>query len=124
MKFAIVATTAASMAILALGGCTTIAAGIANVAATVTSSTPMQVTTLGEAIQASDLLTKAADVAVNTGKLNKATLQEINALSDGLHAALVNLEAANAAGKNLDFAAFNAALSAYNAYLTANAVPH
>lgn len=109
---------------LSLSGCVGLAAGVANIAATVTSSTPQQVTTLGDAIQASTLLTRAVDLAVNTGKLPKPVLLEINALSDGLHAALISLESDNAAGKNLDFAAFNAALKAYNAYLTANAIAH
>jgi hypothetical protein len=109
---------------ISLSGCANIAAGVTNIAATVAGSTPQQATTLAQAIQIADLVTKATDVAVNTGKLSRATLEEINALNDGVHAAIVNLEAANASGQSLNFAAFNAALQAFNAYTTANAVAH
>lgn len=109
---------------LSLTGCVSLASGIANIAASVTSSTPSQVTTLSEAIQTATLATRAADVAVNTGKLSHATIIEINSLSDAIHAALGDLETANSQGKSLTFSSFNAALSAWNAYTTANAVPH
>lgn len=122
MKRALIALTLA--AALGLGGCANLAAGLANVATSLSSSTPSQVTSLAEAQQAATLVTKGADAAVTSGKLNRATLLEINALSDGIHAAMGDLEAANAAGKSIDFAAFNAALSAYNSYMTANAISH
>lgn len=111
-------------AMIGLSGCTTVASGVANIAATVAGSTPQQATTLSQAVQTATLVTKAADLAVNTGKLSHATLLELNSLSDGVHAALTNLEAANSAGQSLNFASFNAALSAWNAYTTANGISH
>ena len=107
-----------------LSGCAQLAAGAANIAATVTGSTPHQVKTLAEAEQTATLVTKAVDLAVNTGKLPRATLVELNSLSDGLHAALGALQQANANGQALNFAAFNAALAAYNAYTTSQGIAH
>ena len=115
---------AAGVAAFSMSGCVGLASFATNVATSLSSSTPSQVTTLAEAEQAATLVTKAADVAVNTGKLNTGTLKEINALSDAVHAAIDDLEAANANGKSLNYAAFNAALKAYNAFMTSSAIPH
>jgi outer membrane lipoprotein SlyB len=115
-RFAIVAICLA----FSMSGCANIAAGLSNVAATVAGASPTQATTLGQAEQLATVATDAADVAVNTGKLPVATLKELAALNAAVHAAVTDLEAANAAGQSLNFAAFNAALQAFNAYKTAN----
>ena len=70
------------------------------------------------------LATKAADLYVTTGHPSRAVLIQIKSLSDGLHAALVTLERANADGKSLTFASFNAALQAFNAYATSAGIKH
>ena len=49
---------------------------------------------------------------------------QISAYNDSLHAALVDLEAEQAKGHNLDFAAFNAALAAYNKYMSSEGIAH
>ena len=107
-----------------LAGCTTVASTVASIATDLSSSTSSQVTTLSEAIQAATLVTKAADTAVKTGKLDKSTLIEIRSLSNALHTALGDLEIANAQGKSLDYAAFNAALDAWNSYSTTKGIAH
>lgn len=81
-----------------------------------TNQTASQVTTLADAEQAATLATKAVDVYVNSTTPDRATLTELKALNDGVHAALDNLLAAQAAGGSLTFASFNAALSAFDAY--------
>ena len=111
------------VAVFALSGCTTIASDVASVAQSLSSSTPSQVTTLADAVSAATLVTQAADIAVKSGKLDRATLLEVEGLNNAIHVALFNLEAANAAGQGLDFAAFNAALSAWNSYATVEGIP-
>lgn len=108
-----------------LGGCTSLASGVATIATSLSSSSPSQANTLAGAEQAATLLTQAADVYVNSGvKISRAQLQEILLLSDAVHTALGTLERANAAGQSLDYAAFNAALSAYQSYATNENIPH
>ena len=109
---------------LSLGGCTTVASEISTIATNLSSSSSSDVTTLSDAILAATVVTKATDVAVQTGKLDKGTLTQIKALNNGLHAALTDLENANAQGKSLSFAAFNAALDAWNAYATVKGIDH
>lgn len=109
---------------VAAAGCANTLAGIglnaastaADVAASAVGPIPNQVSDLSTAIRVADLVTKGADVIVNNVKLTRDQLTQLNAGSDGLHAALTKLEADNAANKGLDFSAFNAALAAYNAY--------
>jgi hypothetical protein len=97
-------------------GCTSLAQFAATTATNMSSSTPAQAT------QAATLVTKAVDIAVNTGKLDRATLIELDALNEGVHAAWLNLKAANDSGHSLVFASFNAALDAFRAYATTKGV--
>lgn len=117
--------TAALLCVPLLTGCTSIASMVSSVATSLSSSTPTQVTTLADAVQAATLVTQATDTYINSGvTISKAQLQEIAMLSDALHTALDALEAANAAGKSLDYAAFNAALEAYESYATNEGISH
>jgi hypothetical protein len=105
-----------------LANCTTVASGLSSVATSLSSSTPAQVTTLAQAVQAADLITKAVDVYVKTGNPNVATLKELQALSNAVNAALVSLNTAAQNGQSLVYDSFNAALSAFTAYSTASGV--
>ena len=107
---------------LALGGCTSTAEFFSNAATELSSSTPSQVTTLADAVSAATIVTNAADVAVQTGKLDRGTLIEIQALNEALHTALTVLETANSKGESLDYAAFNAALQAWDSYAVAKGI--
>lgn len=112
------------LAAISLGGCSTLAAlsGASTTAAVIAGPTPGQATTLADAILVADAATKGVKFAVDTVKLPPSTLTQLSALSDGVHAALSDLEQANAAGQALDFAAFNAAVAAYNAYAVAHGI--
>jgi hypothetical protein len=103
-----------------IGGCST----VANLAVAASSSTPTQVNTLADALQAATLATNAVDAYVNIGNPTRATLLELQTLNNGLHTALTTLQAANAAGQSLAMASFNAALQAFNAYSTSAGVKH
>ncbi len=107
-----------------LGGCTTVASSVASVATSLSSSSPTQVTTFADATLAATAATNFADAAVASGKLDKGTLVQIRALNEGVHSAWVDLSNANAAGKSLSFASFNAALDAWNAYATVKGISH
>ena len=107
---------------LMLGGCTSVAEFASHAAASLSSSTPSQVATLADAVNAATLVTKAADLAVQTGKLDRPTLIEIRALNEAVHTALNALETANAQGKSLDYSAFNAALQAWDAYAVSKGI--
>ena len=107
----------------ALGGCTTIASGLDTLATDLSSSSPTQVTTYYDATAAADLATKTVDLAVKTMKFNRATLTELQSLNDSLHTAWLVLKAANDANQSLDYAAFNAALAAYQSYRVSQAIP-
>jgi hypothetical protein len=100
----------------ALSGCATLQANLAG-------STTAQVTTLAEAEQAATLVTEAADGWAVVTYMSAAQLTQIQALSSAVHAALDNLEAANAAGQSLVFASFNSALAAFNSYEAATVSP-
>lgn len=106
----------ACVAALALAGCGTLASGAASVAATVAGPSPTQATTLGQAEQLATVATDLTKAYVDTASLSLAQLQQINALNDGLHTAITSLETANSQGQALSFAAFNAALAAFNSY--------
>lgn len=103
---------------LMTSGCTPLASLTATAATKLSSSTPSQVTTLGDADLAADLLVQGGKVAVDTGKLSSGQLTELQALRAGVRKALDELHAANSANESLNFAAFNAALDAYRAYTT------
>lgn len=107
---------------LGLGGCAGFAQFVATTATDMSSSTPREVTTYAQATQAATLVTKAATLAVQVGKFDRATLVQLNALNEGVHAAWLSLKADNASGKSLTFGAFNAALDAFRAYATAKGV--
>ena len=101
---------------LLVGGCASTASFVTGVATEFSQSTPSQVTTLAEAYRAAALVASAADVAVLTGRLDRSELNEVQALRASVRAAMDVLGDANAAGKSLDFAVFNGALAAWNAY--------
>lgn len=108
-----------------LGGCASVASFVASSATSLSSATPSQVTTLAEAVQAADLVTKGVDVYITSGApITKGQLQQVQIMNNVLHGALGDLLAANAAGKSLDYAAFNAALNAYQAYATTVGISH
>jgi len=110
--------------VLPLAGCTTIAQWTANTAQSLSSSTPTQVSTFATAVLAADGVTKAADIAVNTGTLDRPTLQQISQISDAVHDAFTHLKAANDAHESLNFAALNEALRQWNAYTTSKGITH
>lgn len=109
---------------LALGACAGTAQLVSNVATSLSTATPKQAATLAEALQVATLTTQAVDLYVTTASPSRATLVELQTLNEAVHTALVNLQAANAAGQSLAFAAFNEALSAFSAYATAKGVVH
>ena len=111
-------------ATLALGGCATIASGLATVATEISSSTPTQVRTLADAERVATLVTRAVTIAVNTGQLSKAQLVQIRTLSNGVYAALSDLHQTQREGGSLAYGAFNAALDAFNAYATKQGIAH
>jgi len=122
MKIRVLALAGAISTALLVAGCQTVASDVSTAASYLSGSSTSQVTTLADAQTAAKLATDTVDLAVNTGKLDVATLKELKALSDGVHAALDNLEATNAAGGNLVYGSFNAALAAFNAYKTAQGI--
>lgn len=101
-----------------MGGCADLASFTANTATYLSSATPAQATTLQEAVTAADLVTRLTKTAVDTNRLDRGTLVELQALRAGVRAALDTLIAADAAGHALDMSAFNAALEAWRAYAT------
>lgn len=107
-----------ALALLVAPACST----VANLATSLSSSSVAQVNTLGDALQAATLVTRAVDLYVTTGHPDRGTLVELKALNEGLHTSLMDLQAANTRGQSLNFAAFNAALDAYNAYATLKGV--
>lgn len=109
---------------LALGGCASIAQFVISVAQSFSSSTPSQVSTLAAAVQADTLIATAIDAYVKTGTPTRAILLELQMIQKSLEAALVDLEAANTAGQSLDFAAFNAAISAWNSFASSEGISH
>jgi hypothetical protein len=108
---------------LSSAACTDLASGVAGLATDLSSSTPAQVTTYGEATAAATLATRTVDLAVTTLTLNKATLTELNSLNEAVHTAWLQLKAANDAGQSLSFASFNAALAAYQSYRVSQGIP-
>lgn len=108
---------------LSVGACADLSAFAANTATSLSTASPDQATTYGDATAAADLATKTVDLAVRTGTLNRATLLELQSLNDALHAAWLQLKDANDKGQSLSFAAFNAALAAYQSYRTSQAIP-
>jgi predicted small secreted protein len=120
-------TSLAALLVLAfapLAGCNTLQAlGVGSgVAASLKGPLPNQATTLSEAIQTADLATNITKATVDAVHFSRPVLQEISALNDGIHSAIVGLENANANHQALDFAAFNAAVAAYNSYAAAHGI--
>lgn len=114
---------ALSLALLA-GGCASIAQGLGSIATELGSSTPTQVNTYADALNAAKLVTDAVDLYVNSANPNRATLLQLQKLNDGVHAALNSIGAANREGGSLVYGSFNAALAAFNAYATTQGVSH
>ena len=109
---------------LPLGACTTVAQWTANAAQSLSSTSSTQVSTYADAVLAADAVTKLADAAVNTGKLNRAQLETIQSIRGKVRAAYEQLKAANDAGQSLDFAAINEALVLWSSYATAQGIAH
>lgn len=104
--------------VIGLSGCST----VAQFATSLSSPTASQATTLAEADLAADTIVKVTKVAVDTNKLDVGELTEIQALRQGVRTALDDLHKANTAGQSVNYAAFNAALDAYNAYTTSKGI--
>ena len=109
---------------IALGGCASLAQSVSSIATNLSSSTPSQVTSLGEANQAAKIVTDAVDVYVRTGTVSRTTLIQLQKLNKGVHDALVALNQANSAGNPLAYGAFNAALAAFNDFATQQWIAH
>lgn len=97
-------------------GCADLASFTTRAVTSVSSATPGQTTTLEQAITAADLVTRLTKTAVDTNRLDRGTLVELQALRAGVRAALDTLIAADQAGNAVDLATFNAALQAWRAY--------
>ncbi len=108
---------------LSLAGCTSMASGVATVATSMSTSTPAQVNTFADATAAATLATRTVDLAVTSLKLDKATLKELQTLNEAVHAAWLPLKDAVDKGQSPSFAAFNAALAAYQSYRTSQGIP-
>lgn len=107
-----------------LGGCTTMAQMTSSIASSLSSSTPSQVNTLAAATQSATLITLAVDTYVKSGTPNRATLLELQALSNAVHSALTELRSAELSGRSLTFDSFNAAIDAFNSYATTEGISH
>lgn len=107
-------------ATVTLGGCST----VAQLATNMSTAGPHDATTFADATLAATLATQATDTAVNTGKLDRATLMQLSTMNDMVHGAWLVLKAANDQGQSLEFATFNAALNAFNAYAAVSGVSH
>lgn len=99
-------------ATVTLGGCST----VAQLATNMSTAGPHDATTFADATLAATIATQATDTAVNTGKLDRATLMQLSTMNDMVHGAWLVLKAANDRGQSLEFATFNAALQAFQAY--------
>jgi len=108
---------------LTSAACTSVASGVASLATEMSSSTPAQVNTYAEATAAAAIVTRTMDLAVNTGKLDKATLLELQKHNEGIHAAWLELKKANDAHQSLVYASFNAALASWRSYRTSVGIP-
>lgn len=110
----------ALVALVALGGCTSLSSAVSQAVVSFTSSTPSQATTVAEAAQIATLAEKAVDLYVKNGHPSQSTLAELKVLLTDLHTPLVAAEQANASGNSAAAAAavsaFNEALAAYQSY--------
>lgn len=113
-------------AALGLSGCASAGSAITSVAVSLTSATPAQAKTLGDAIRITTLVEKSLDVYVTSGYASAAVVAELKVLVPPLHNTLKQMEAANTAGNSaaaaLALAAFNEALKALNGYKTLQGV--
>lgn len=111
-----------------LAGCGTIGSAISSAVVSTTTSTPSQVKTVAEAIQAAALVEKSLDLYVQSGAASQPVLQELKVLVPAVHNALVQAENAdkngNSAGVAAGIALFNEALGAVNSYETLKGVTH
>jgi hypothetical protein len=117
MKRLVVAALVGALAI-GVAGCSNVTAAFDSL----TGQSQSQVTTFADAESAATVATNAVDVYVNSASPDRATLTELKALNDGVHAALTDLQHDQTAGNSLTFGAFNAALDAFDAYATSNGV--
>jgi len=128
MKFArSLALFAALSLSIVLGGCGTtfgVWAGqqAINGGLALSSSAPAQVQTYAGATKAAEIATRTLDVVVNSANFDRATLEEMNLLNEGLHSSWLALKAANDNNQSLVFGAFNAALTAYKLFIAKHAI--
>ncbi len=101
---------------LPLGACQNLTEGVVSLVATAKGPLPQQAKTLAEAEQLATVATDLTKTVVDTGKLSRAQLVQVSSYNDGVHSAVLSLEDANSKGQSLSFAAFNAALAAWNSY--------
>lgn len=99
---------------------------ISDLAVSVTTATPTQAKTVGEATQALTILEKSLDAYVVSGAAKPAVLDELQSLVPPIHNALKKVQDANRAGNSAlvatTLAAFNEALTAYNSYKTSQGI--
>lgn len=108
---------------LPLGGCATAASLLGDTVAQVGTYTPSQAKTLAIAEKSAALATTAVDTAVKSGLIkDRAVLEQIRKLNDGVSAALHAWSSAADQNNSLLSATFNAALDAFNAYSTSKGV--
>lgn len=109
-----------------MSACTQLSSFAIDTATELSSATPNQATTFEGATLIADAGTKTigwlADNA-STLHINLASLTQLNAINDTIHVAWLKLKASHDAGTSLDFAAFDAALTAYNTYKAETALP-
>ena len=108
-RFHLVAAMALSIGSLAMAGCATLSSALTN---------PVAPLTVAQAEQAATLAWQIGATYVATFPQTPAHAAQEKALSDALHAALVNFENATAANSSAASAAFSSALAAYKAYTT------
>ena len=105
--FNLAVATALSLGSLTMAGCATLPASL---------TAPVAPLTVAQAEQAATLAWQAGAAYVAAFPQTPAHAAQEKALSDALHAALVNFENATAANSSSASASFSSALAAYKAY--------
>lgn len=116
----------AATLLVALAGCAGVASFAVNTATNLSTAGPSQFKTYAEATAAVDLAHITIDVTAVNAKalgLHKPVLLKLQALNEALHAAWLDLKAANDAGQSLTYAGVQAAWDAYNVYRVQQAIP-
>jgi hypothetical protein len=106
-----------------MSGCTTGAGQWAgNVLQSLTSSSTTQVSTLGDGEILVKGINQVSSQLAKSGKLDTVQLHNMETIIDAINADMDKLEAANAAGQSLTFAALNAALADWVKFKNGNGV--